>query len=83
MESELNASEEDKEVVTKTKKKIKKKTKMSRLPKDMITNERGEIVTLKEYTLGKTYNDNDVSHANYRQTRFDHKVAQKLSREAY
>lgn len=66
MDSEINASDDEKDHdtapdVSKSKKKTKKKTKGKRkgratkLPKDYITNERGELVTLKEYTLGKTY----------------------------
>lgn len=61
MESELSDSEKDIEVVDKTKKekKIKKKVKgkksKSKVAKDMIMNERGELVPIKEYTLEKAY----------------------------
>lgn len=37
-------------------KKKSAKGRAQRLSKDLITNERGEIVTIKEYTLSKTYN---------------------------
>lgn len=38
----------------KKKKKKKKKGKKIKLPKDLVMNERGEIVTVKEYVLEKT-----------------------------
>ncbi|KAJ3325341.1 hypothetical protein HDV06_004200 [Boothiomyces sp. JEL0866] len=46
------------------KKKKKKKGKKIRLPKDLVMNERGEIVTVKEYVLEKTVSTNEKLQEN-------------------
>jgi hypothetical protein len=68
MESEADFTpEEDEEVLTskedkkkpkkekQKKKRKKKKQKKIKVPKDMVLNEKGEIVPAKEYILEKTY----------------------------
>jgi hypothetical protein len=66
MESENDFTPEEDEPVTskenektkkekKKKKKKKRKMKKIKLPKEMVMNERGEIVPAKEYILEKTY----------------------------
>ncbi|KAJ3269396.1 hypothetical protein HDV01_001437 [Terramyces sp. JEL0728] len=48
----------------KKKKKKKKKGKRIKLPKDMVMNDRGEIVTVKEYVLEKTASTNETLQEN-------------------
>ena len=61
-ENEYTIDEEDKPKPApssekKSKKKAKKKSKKSKIkvPKDMVLNDRGEIVSAKEYLLEKAY----------------------------
>ncbi|KAK5671748.1 hypothetical protein QVD99_001583 [Batrachochytrium dendrobatidis] len=55
MVNEPEVPETKQAVKLKKKTKKVKKSKASKLPRDMVTNDKGELVTTKEYTLEKVF----------------------------